>query len=97
MQEEYNVISTDASKVNDAQILLGTINNLSNGIKAYTGILGGLENPVLMGRKQSMEDEIKSKSPGINYWSDIEASYDNLAPHTWAISCLLYTSPSPRD
>ncbi len=92
MQTEYDAMSQDVSKVGEAQVLLGSINRLSNGIKAYGGILGGLNNPTLMGRKISMEQEIKSKSAGVNYWSDLEASYAKLKPHGWAITHL---APSP--
>jgi len=92
MLQEYEVMSKDPSKVGDAQVLLGTINNISNGIKAYGGILGGLNNPTLMGRKISMENEIKSKSAGVNYWGDLESSYSKLKPHGWAITHL---APSP--
>jgi len=92
MQREYDVMSQDASKVGEAQVLLGSINGISNGIKAYGGILGGLNNPALMGRKISMEEEIKSKSGGLNYWSDLESSYSKLKPHAWAVTHL---APSP--
>jgi len=45
-----------------------------------------------MGRKISMENEIKSKSAGVNYWGDLESSYSKLKPHGWAITHL---APSP--
>jgi hypothetical protein len=88
MQVEYDAMVKDPSKEGEAQVLLGTINNLSNGIKAYSGILGGLHDPILMGRKIAMEEEIKSKSPGINYWDDLEEDYAALLPDAWAITHL---------
>ncbi len=88
MQVEYDAMVKNPSKEGEAQVLLGTINNLSNGIKAYSGILGGLHDPILMGRKIAMEEEIKSKSPGINYWDDLEEDYAALLPDAWAITHL---------
>ncbi len=92
MLDEYNAKSDDDKNKMEAQELLGTINNLSNSIKAYEGIVGGLHNTSFMNRKKQMEEKIKEVSPGINYWSDLENEYTKLAPHAWAVSHL---SPSP--
>ncbi len=92
MQEEYDEMSKDPAKEREAQELLGTITNFANGAKAYTGILGGLHNPDLFGRKVAMENLIKEKSPGINYWDRLDELYDGLNPHAWAINNL---GPSP--
>ena len=92
MQEEYNKMSKDENKLRKAQELLGTINNLSNSIKAYNGIMKGLHNEHFMNRKAEMEQIIKSKSQGLNYWSELEKEYDKLTPHSWAISHL---GPTP--
>ena len=92
MQEEYNEMSKDDDKLREAQELLGTINNLSNSIKAYNGIMKGLHNEHFMNRKAEMEQIIKSKSQGLNYWSELEKEYDKLTPHSWAISHL---GPTP--
>jgi len=91
-QEEYDEISKDPAKEREAQELLGTITNLANSAKAYTGILEGLNNPDMFGRKKAMEKLIKEKSPGITYWKDLQKEYEALNPHAWAISNL---SPSP--
>ena len=88
MQMEYDEMKDDADKVREAQGVLSTINNLSNSIKAYTGIMGGLHNDGFMGRKAQMEEKIQSESPGITYWSDLENEYAKLNPHAWAISHL---------
>ncbi len=88
MLDEYNVMKDDEAKVREAQDLLSTINNLSNSIKAYTGILGGLHNDAFMGRKAQMEEKIKTASPGVTFWSDLENEYAKLNPHAWAISHL---------
>lgn len=92
MQSQYDEMSQDPSKEGEAQVLLGSINNFSNSIKAYSGIVGGLHNPALMKRKISMEEEIKSKSPGLNYWEDLASEYAKLKPHGWAVTHL---APSP--
>ncbi len=88
MQEDYNKMQEDPSKEREAQDVLSTINNLSNSIKAYNGIMGGLHNPKLMGRKKAMEDKIKSNSQGLSYWTDLENEYKKLEPHAWAINLL---------
>lgn len=92
MLEEYNAKSDDDKNKLEAQELLGTINNLSNSIKAYEGIVGGLHNKSFMNRKKQMEDNIKAGSPGKSYWSDLENEYAKLTPHGWAVSHL---GPSP--
>ncbi len=86
--DEYNVMKMDDNKVREAQDLLSTINNLSNSIKAYNGIMGGLHNPEFMGRKKAMEEKVKEGSPGMNYWTDLSNSYKTLEPHAWAINLL---------
>ena len=92
MLEDYNAKSEEDKNKMEGQELLGTINNLSNSIKAYQGIVGGLHNKAFMGRKKQMEETIKASSPGLNYWSELENEYAKLSPHGWAISHL---SPSP--
>ena len=89
---EYDRISKMPEKEREAQELLGTINNLSNSIKAYNGIMKGLHNKHFMNRKKEMEDKIKAESPKLNYWTELEKEYDKLIPHSWAISHL---GPTP--
>ncbi|NNK90304.1 MAG: S46 family peptidase, partial [Saprospiraceae bacterium] len=86
--DEYNMIKDDEGMVREAQEQLSTINNLSNSIKAYNGIMGGLHNESFMGRKAQLEKSIKAGSPGLNYWSELENEYAKLNPHAWAISHL---------
>lgn len=56
--------------------------NLSNGIKAYEGILDGLHDEELMGRKKAMENQIKFRSQAVkngnDYWSQLKAEYTKL-------------------
>jgi V8-like Glu-specific endopeptidase len=92
MLEEYNQIKDDPTKEKEAQELLGNIFNLSNGMKAIGGILKGLHNDDLMGRKIEMENNIRTQSGGASYWDELAAAYETLKPHSWAINHL---SPSP--
>jgi hypothetical protein len=91
MVVEYNEMKKDPEKEFEAQALLNTIASVANGMKAYGGIIKGLNDPELFGRKVAMENHIKSKSQGITYWDDLDNAYSELGPHGWAISHL---SPS---
>lgn len=88
MREEYNMIKDDPNKVPQSQELLGTITSLANGQKAYTGILKGLNDPNLYGRKVAMEELVKSKSADQSPWTNLEKEYEKLTPHAWAINNL---------
>ena len=88
MLSDYAEMQTDASKEREAQDLLSTINNLSNSIKAYEGIIGGLHNPEFMQRKSDMESNVRNGSKGLNYWADLENEYSKLNPHAWATNLL---------
>ncbi len=93
MNEEYNILKKDASKEREAQELLNNIANLANGQKAYGGILGGLKDKELFGRKVEMENYIKSKSAGVTAWDDMKKAYEPLYQHAWATTHL---SPNPN-
>lgn len=68
----------------------------SNSVKAIGGILGGLNDPYLMGKKAGMEKQIKSKSQAVSngndYWADLSAEMEALKPYASENSLL---SPSP--
>ena len=85
------MIKNDPAKEFEAQALLNMIANVANGMKAYGGIVGGLNDEHLFQRKVDMENYIRSKSPGVSYWDDLEAAYEKLNPHAWAVTHL---SPS---
>ncbi|MDF1698207.1 MAG: S46 family peptidase [Saprospiraceae bacterium] len=91
MMADYNIIKDDPEKEFEAQALLNTIASVANGMKAYGGIVKGLNDAELFGRKVGMENYVKAKSPGITYWDDLETSYKELHRHGWAITHL---SPS---
>ncbi len=62
-----------------------SIFGLSNSIKAYGGILKGLHDPYLMGKKQAMEDKIKAESKalaeGNDYWAQLAGEYSRMVPY----------------
>lgn len=74
--------------------LLNDIFGLGNSIKAMTGILDGLRNPSLLGRKKAMEQEIRSKTKlkGEDPWIEMEKAYSNLRKYGSALTLL---GPSP--
>ena len=74
--------------------LLDEIFGLSNGMKAIGGIVEGLNDPILMGRKKKMEDQVRAAHKGKDYWSEIEKAYAGLAPHAAEVNLL---SPSPLN
>lgn len=88
MQESYDAMKGDSSRDKEAQALLGDMFNLSNSIKAISGVEEGLYSEELMGRKIAMEKIIRSQSGGVTYWDDLEKEYDKLSPHAWAINHL---------
>ncbi len=92
MMEEYMAMKDDPSKEYEAQELLNNIANVANSMKAYTGILGGLNNEEFFNRKVEMENYIRSKTANQDDWVELKDSYDELRPHGWAVSLL---SPSP--
>jgi len=71
--------------------LLDQIFGLSNGMKAINGIIGGLEDPILMSRKQKLEDQVKMKSGKGELWDQLASSYEDLASYGAEINLL---SPS---
>jgi len=88
MVAEYNEMKKDPEKEFEAQALLNTIASVANGMKAYGGIIKGLNDAELFGRKVDMENYIRTKSPGVTYWDDLDKAYEELNPHAWAITHL---------
>ncbi len=88
LSEEYKKIKEDEEKKREAQELLGSITNLANGQKAIGGILNGLKNAELFGRKKSMETFIRSKVNNGKYWNQLSDHYDKLKPYAWAANNL---------
>ncbi len=88
MFAEYQEMVKDPAKEFEAQALLNTIAGVANGMKAYGGIVKGLNDDALYGRKVKMENYIRSKSDGVTYWDDLDAEYAKLNPHAWAVTHL---------
>lgn len=86
LQKEYNK--------NPNIDLLNEIFGLSNSTKAFTGILKGLNNPNLIGRKKMMEDEIRSKTKlkGEDPWAELEKTVQGLRKFGASVTLL---GPSP--
>lgn len=74
--------------------LLDQIFGLSNSIKAISGILKGLHDPVLFGRKQKMEQMTRKGYNGEDHWAALEKYYADLKPYGAEINLL---SPSPLN
>lgn len=59
-----------------------TIFNFSNSVKAISGIVKGMHDPYLMGKKQAMEDQVRAKSKAVaagnDYWKKLEDAYADL-------------------
>jgi len=71
---------------------MNMIFGMSNGEKAYSGILGGLNNPELFNRKVEIENLVRNNYKGEDYWKELKNEYDQLTPHSWA---LLTLRPNP--
>jgi len=84
LQEQYNKKKDDDTKVQ--------IFELSNTLKAEQGMLDGLNNPELFGRKVKMEQKIRSNANGKTYWDDMANYYKSLSKYS---SELRFMSPTP--
>ena len=90
MTEVHGELSEEYAS-NPSPELLDQIFGLSNGMKAIGGIIKGIKDPVLLSRKQKLEDEIKQKSGQAGLWDELAASYKELGDYGAEISLL---SPS---
>ncbi len=90
MTELHAELSAQYDK-NPSPELLDQIFGLSNGMKAIGGIIEGLHDPVLMSRKQKLEDETKRKSGKGELWDQLANTYEELADYGAEINLL---SPS---
>lgn len=68
--------------------LLGRIFGMSNSLKVYKGIQGGLANDELLGRKIAMEKILKEASGSTEPWDQMEKHLNELKPHAWAMNLL---------
>ena len=93
MKEMHAELMEDYNK-DPSPALLDEIFGISNGIKAIGGIIKGLHDPVLLGRKEKMENLVKSKHTGEDYWAKLDGMYADLGDYSSEINLL---SPSPLN
>ncbi|MEM6963728.1 MAG: S46 family peptidase [Bacteroidota bacterium] len=74
--------------------LMNRIFGNSNGLKAFTGILKGLNDPMLFGKKEKMEMKIRGANPGLDYWDKLSESYEALGKLS---PSLMLMNPGRRD
>ncbi len=90
MQEKYNQ--------EPSHELQEDIFSLSNGVKAIDGIVEGMFDPQLMGKKAAMEELIKSKSEAVangnDYWKQLADAYEPLKGYIAELNIL---GPNPYN
>jgi hypothetical protein len=91
MENRLDIMKAEYEE-NPSDELLNNIFGLSNSQKAFTGILGGLQNEDLMARKINMEKSIRAKVDDDSPWTNLEGAYKILEPHSASITLL---GPSP--
>ena len=95
LKNRYALMEEEYAK-NPSHDLQEEMFNISNSVKAIDGIVKGMHDPMLMGRKQGMENQVKAQSKAVargeDYWSQMAAEYKALLPHANEISLL---GPSP--
>lgn len=94
LQNRYNKLWKQY-EMEPNQDLMNQIFGLSNSIKAYTGIVGGLNNDVLFNRKQQMEQDIRAKAniTGKDPWNELENMYAELSKHAGSVQLLNANNP----
>lgn len=88
MGNRHKLLSEEYENDPDNDALLNQIFGISNTLKAFTGILGGLEDETLMARKVNMENSIRSKTSDQSPWTNLESEYAKLQKHSAAITLL---------
>lgn len=92
LQNRHDILSDEYAQNPDDHDLLNQIFSLGNTIKAFTGILGGLQDENFFARKMNMEKSIRAKTADQSPWENLEGSYKQLEKHGAAITLL---GPSP--
>lgn len=87
MRNRHQLLSEEYEK-NPSDALLNQIFGISNTIKAFTGILEGLENEDLYDRKVNMEKNIRNASEDDSPWTNLEGAYKLLEKHSSSITLL---------
>jgi hypothetical protein len=91
LSNRHQMMADDYEK-NPSVELMNQMLGLSNSMKAFGGILGGLRDDNLMSRKNKMEQSIRTASSDQAPWENLESSYKNLSKHSAALTLL---SPNP--
>lgn len=76
MKNRYAMLEAEYAQ-NPSHDLQEDMFNISNSLKAFTGIVDGLKNPDLFGRKVAMEKKIRAAS-GKDYWDKLTDYYNNM-------------------
>lgn len=92
MMSNRHALLSEEYEENPSDEMLNMIFGLSNTMKAFTGILQGLQDENLYARKVNMENSIRSATTDETPWTNLEGAYDKLVPHSANITLL---GPSP--
>lgn len=97
MNNRINILQERYAKEPSPE-LLEQIFELANGAKAIGGIVNGLNDPKLMGKKWKMEQEVKAKSKAVkegkDYWKEMAEQYVPLGGYASEITLL---PPNPMN
>ncbi|MDX1684919.1 MAG: S46 family peptidase [Saprospiraceae bacterium] len=88
LKNRHEILSEQYQKNPDNDQLLNQIFSLGNTIKAYTGILNGLQDNHFFGRKIKMEKSIRDVTKDESPWENLEGSYEMLSKHGAAVTLL---------
>lgn len=92
LQNRHAILSDEYAKNPENDDLLNQIFGISNTMKAFTGILGGLNDENFFARKVNMEKSIRQATTDQSPWENLEGSYEVLSKHGAALTLL---GPNP--
>ena len=92
MQHRHDMMAAEYEE-NPSDELLNTVFSFSNSLKAFKGIVGGLEDEELFTRKVAMERMIRAKASSDEPWVKLTEYYDELSPR---MGELQHLSPNPQ-
>jgi hypothetical protein len=68
--------------------IMNRIFGLSNSLKVFHGVLGGLNDERLMTRKKNMEQTLRKSVADDQVWIDMEKHVAEMKAHSWAMNLL---------
>jgi len=87
--ENRHALLMEEYEENPSDEMMNTIFSLSNSMKAIGGIVGGLNDGELFGRKVAMENHIIKQSGGDKaLWSQLSTAYGEMEEHAAAVNFL---------